>query len=368
MRGDLGILIAYSAIVCGIAVVSGRPLSLHEAVLPQTARSMFADHDFVVPKIDAKRPGTVEATMPPAPWLENPPLPQWCTVAVASLFGRCDSEAIVRLGPTLVSIGAVLSVAWIGALWFGRGIGVLCGLAMATTLEFTRYSWSSEDEIYLCGVMAAVMALFVKNEFALANEGWTSQSADAASAARPGSSALRQAFVVAVGVLRRARRHEPRQRALVRCRDGRGADRGLFARDPRLPPDRQVRLGVGRFGLYGRDVRLADRHLCPLSRRDRPLVLRPRRAGERKLHGHERSTLVLPGEFALDVRPVDGPRPVRTQGNLEALLERVGLAREISLVLGVCRADRLFDSRGQASPLSAARSFAVGDFRDSGSR
>ena len=176
-RGDLGILIAYSAIVCGIAVVSGRPLSLHEAVLPQTARSMFADHDFVVPKIDAKRPGTVEATMPPAPWLENPPLPQWCTVAVASLFGRCDSEAIVRLGPTLVSIGAVLSVAWIGALWFGRGIGVLCGLAMATTLEFTRYSWSSEDEIYLCGVMAAVMALFVKNEFALANEGWTKQSA-----------------------------------------------------------------------------------------------------------------------------------------------------------------------------------------------
>src|SRR5580704_14236448 len=176
-RGDLGILIAYSAIVCGIAVVSGRPLSLHEAVLPQTARSMFADHDFVVPKIDAKRPGTAEVTMPPAPWLENPPLPQWCTVAVASLFGRCDTEAIVRLGPTLVSIGAVLSVAWIGALWFGRGIGVLCGLAMATTLEFTRYSWSSEDEIYLCGVMAAVMALFVKNEFGLANEGWTSKSA-----------------------------------------------------------------------------------------------------------------------------------------------------------------------------------------------
>jgi 4-amino-4-deoxy-L-arabinose transferase-like glycosyltransferase len=169
-------LTVYGAIVFGIAVVSGRPLSLHEAVLPQTARSMFADRDFVVPKIDAKRPGTVETTMPPAPWLENPPLPQWCTVAVASLFGRCDSEAIVRLGPTLVSIGAVLSVAWIAALWFGRGIGVLCGLAMATTLEFTRYAWSSEDEIFLCGVMAAVTALFVKNEFALANEGWTSKS------------------------------------------------------------------------------------------------------------------------------------------------------------------------------------------------
>jgi 4-amino-4-deoxy-L-arabinose transferase-like glycosyltransferase len=169
-------LTVYSAIVFGIAIVSGRPLSLHEAVLPQTARSMLADHDFVVPKIDAKRPHTVVAQMPPAPWLENPPLPQWCTVAIASLFGRCDSEAIVRIGPTLVSIGAVLSVAWIAALWFGRGIGVVSGLAMATTLEFTRYAWSSEDEIYLCAVMAAVMALFVKNEFAIANEGWTSKS------------------------------------------------------------------------------------------------------------------------------------------------------------------------------------------------
>ncbi|HXY34602.1 MAG TPA: hypothetical protein VEI07_10265 [Planctomycetaceae bacterium] len=176
-RVDLCLLVAYSAVVFGIAVVSGRPLSLHEAVLPQTARSMLADHDFVVPKIDAKHPGTVEGTMPPAPWLENPPLPQWCTVAIASLFGRCDSEAIVRIGPTLVSIGAVLAVAWMAALWFGRGIGVLSGLAMATTLEFTRYSWSSEDEIYLCGVMAAVMALFVKNEFALANEVWTSKTA-----------------------------------------------------------------------------------------------------------------------------------------------------------------------------------------------
>src|SRR5580704_3016933 len=175
-RGDLCLLTAYSAIVFGIAIVSGRPLSLHEAVLPQTARSMLADHDFVVPKIDAKRPGTVDATMPPAPWLENPPLPQWCTVAVASLFGRCDSEAIVRIGPTLVSIGAVLAAAWMAALWFGRGIGVLCGLAMATTLEFTRYAWSSEDEIYLCAVMAAVMALFVKNEFGLANKGWTSKA------------------------------------------------------------------------------------------------------------------------------------------------------------------------------------------------
>ncbi len=175
-RGDLGLLTVYSAIVFGIAIVSGRPLSLHEAVLPQTARSMLADHDFVVPKIDAKRPGTAEATMPPAPWLENPPLPQWCTVAVASVFGRCDSEAIVRIGPTLVSIGAVLSVAWMAALWFGRGLGILSGLAMATTLEFTRYAWSSEDEIYLCAVMAAVMALFVKNEFGGANEGWTSKA------------------------------------------------------------------------------------------------------------------------------------------------------------------------------------------------
>jgi 4-amino-4-deoxy-L-arabinose transferase-like glycosyltransferase len=133
----------------GIAIVSGRPLTLHECVLPQTARSMHADGDFVIPKINGQSPDRAATAMPSEPWLESPPLPQWITVLLATPFGRCDSEAIVRIGPTLVGTYVVLLTAWMAALWFGRSIGLLAGLVLSTTLEFTRYGWLAEDEIYL---------------------------------------------------------------------------------------------------------------------------------------------------------------------------------------------------------------------------
>jgi 4-amino-4-deoxy-L-arabinose transferase-like glycosyltransferase len=54
----------------GFSLVGGRPLTMHEGVLPQSAREMARDHDWVVPKNGGR------------PWLESPPLPQWCTVAI----------------------------------------------------------------------------------------------------------------------------------------------------------------------------------------------------------------------------------------------------------------------------------------------
>lgn len=164
-RRDVLTLSAYCLLLFGIAVVSGRPLTLHECVLPQTARSMFADHDFLVPKINGHTADRTPNAMPAEPWLESPPLPQWITVAIATPFGRCDTEAIVRIGPVLVGIYVVLLTAWMGSLWYGRSLGLLAGLVLATTLEFTRYSWLAEDEIYLCGIVATVVALFVKIEF-----------------------------------------------------------------------------------------------------------------------------------------------------------------------------------------------------------
>jgi len=163
-RRDIVTLIIYCVLLFGIAIVSGRPLTLHECVLPQTARSMFADRDFLIPKINGQTADRA-AEMPVEPWLESPPLPQWITVALATPFGHCDSEAIVRIGPTLVGTYVVLLTAWMAALWYGRSLGLLAGLVLATTLEFTRYGWLAEDEIYLTGIVATVVALFVKIEF-----------------------------------------------------------------------------------------------------------------------------------------------------------------------------------------------------------
>ncbi len=127
-RRDYLLLTVYCLVLFGLAMVSGRGLSIHESVLPQSAREMYADGDWVVPK----RGG--------APWMESPPLPQWATVAVASLFGRCDTVAIVRLGPTLVATAVVLMVAWMATLFFGRGLGLLSGFVMATTCQFLRFA------------------------------------------------------------------------------------------------------------------------------------------------------------------------------------------------------------------------------------
>jgi 4-amino-4-deoxy-L-arabinose transferase-like glycosyltransferase len=152
-RRDWALLVAYSFALFGVSLVGGRPLTLHESVLPQSAREMLADGDWIVPKKGGE------------PWLESPPLPQWCTVAIASLFGRCDAEWIPRLGPVLVAMFCVCLTAWMASVWYGRTIGLISGLIFATTCEFTRYAWLAEDEIYLCGLVTAAIFWFVKLEF-----------------------------------------------------------------------------------------------------------------------------------------------------------------------------------------------------------
>ncbi len=126
---------------------------MHEAVLPQSAREMLHDGDWLVPK----RAGS--------PWLENPPFPQWVTVSLAAPFGRCDTESIARLGAVLMGFVTVFLVAWMASVWFGRTTGLLAGFVMATTAQFTRYSWLAEDEIFLCALVAVAVAIFVKLEF-----------------------------------------------------------------------------------------------------------------------------------------------------------------------------------------------------------
>lgn len=152
-RRDYLLLMTYGLLLFGVAMVSGRPLTLHESVLPQSAREMLADGDLLVPKKGGE------------PWLESPPLPQWITVTIASAFGRCDTESIVRLGPTLAGIIVVCLVAWMASVWFGRGIGLLAGFVQATTIQFTRYTWLAEDEIFLCMLVTVAVAVFVRLEF-----------------------------------------------------------------------------------------------------------------------------------------------------------------------------------------------------------
>ena len=150
---EYALLFLFSFILFGYSMIGGRPLTMHEAVLPQSSCEMLADGDWLIPKSGGR------------PWLERPPLPQWITVGIAAVAGTCAKEWIVRLPPALIATGVVLLLARMASGWFGRTIGFLSGLLLATMFEFTRYAWLAESDMFLCGIVTAAIAVFVQLEF-----------------------------------------------------------------------------------------------------------------------------------------------------------------------------------------------------------
>jgi 4-amino-4-deoxy-L-arabinose transferase-like glycosyltransferase len=155
-----GVLLAlFCLMLFGFQMFSGRPLSLHEARLPECSREMLAGHNWLFPQSGGR------------PWLERPPLPQWIEVAVSVLFGQhCDRIWVVRLPAVLMGTSIVLMTAWMASLWFGRITGLLSGLVLATTYEFYAYSILAEDDIFLAAVVVLAVTLFVSLEFASGEE------------------------------------------------------------------------------------------------------------------------------------------------------------------------------------------------------
>jgi 4-amino-4-deoxy-L-arabinose transferase-like glycosyltransferase len=153
---DYLLLVIFCSVLFGYVAVSGRPLTLHEARLPETSREMMASHDWLVP-MDGDRP-----------WLERPPFPHWCMIAVAKAIGqKCDTEWSVGIPPALAGLLIVLMTARMAAGWFGRGVGLMSGLMLATMWEFYTYSTLAEDDVFLALLVVAAIALFVGQEFAV---------------------------------------------------------------------------------------------------------------------------------------------------------------------------------------------------------
>jgi 4-amino-4-deoxy-L-arabinose transferase-like glycosyltransferase len=150
---DAALLAACCAVLSAFPLLFNRTLSTHETTHCQNVREMRSDGDWVIPHYGGR------------PWLERPPLPFWLTIPVIELFG--DRPATYRLASALVGAGCVLLVAWIASLWYGRAVGLLSGLALATLRQFNHYAAGPEAEIFLCAVVTAAMALFVHLEFRL---------------------------------------------------------------------------------------------------------------------------------------------------------------------------------------------------------
>ncbi|MAF06878.1 MAG: hypothetical protein CL389_03385 [Acidiferrobacteraceae bacterium] len=131
-------------------------LSIHESVLPQTARTMSHNGDWLIPRRDAI-----------APWLENPPLPQWVTIALCTLADTCSQAWVARLATGITGALVVLLVTLMAARLFGNAVGLLSGLTMATSYEVVRYATLAEDEIFLALTSATAMTCFVFAEFGM---------------------------------------------------------------------------------------------------------------------------------------------------------------------------------------------------------
>jgi hypothetical protein len=116
---------------------------------------MRTDGDWVIPHYGGR------------PWLERPPLPFWLTLPVLSALG--DHATSYRLTSALVGLGCVLTVGWVASLWFGRGVGLLSGVALATLHLFNHYAAGPEAEIFLCAAVTACIATFAYLEFRLRN-------------------------------------------------------------------------------------------------------------------------------------------------------------------------------------------------------
>ena len=146
-------LAAFSLALFLIVPLSGRVLTGHESVQPQTAREMFHDGDWIVPHMGGD------------PWLERPPVPSWFLCGVYAIAGTADNDAVARIAAILVAVPIVLLVAGIGSRLYGRTGGIVAGLICATMQEFYTYASNPEADIFLALIVTGVLAVFVRLEF-----------------------------------------------------------------------------------------------------------------------------------------------------------------------------------------------------------
>jgi 4-amino-4-deoxy-L-arabinose transferase-like glycosyltransferase len=152
-RFDLIRITAFSLVLFLIVPLSGRTLTGHESVQPQTSREMYQGGDWIVP------------TMGGDPWLERPPIPSWFICAIYSIAGTAESDAVARIAAILVAVPIVLLVAGIGSRLYGRTAGILTGLTFASMHEFYTYASNPEADIFLALIVTGVLAVFVRLEF-----------------------------------------------------------------------------------------------------------------------------------------------------------------------------------------------------------
>lgn len=151
---DFWLIVGVALLLLGPGVWGGRPLSVHEARLPQLAKEMvWGGGDWLLPTSGGR------------PWLERPPLPHWVTALSMMTFGNVGSLWSARLPAAVAGLSIALMTAGMAARFFGRHFGVLAGIVTVSTYEIYQYSTLAEDDIYLGFMAVLAMSLFVSGQW-----------------------------------------------------------------------------------------------------------------------------------------------------------------------------------------------------------
>ncbi len=153
-RRDRVGLIALCVLLFGWPIVLNRSLSTHETVHTHNVREMLRDGDWWIPHYGGRV------------WLERPPLPHWLTAIPVYLIGDPHADWAYRLSSALAASVCVLLIASLAARWYGRNVGLLAGVALATIREFLNYAIAPECDIFLCGIVTSALYCFARAEFA----------------------------------------------------------------------------------------------------------------------------------------------------------------------------------------------------------
>ena len=150
--GDLLLVGLLAAVAFGFSLVGGKPLSVHEARVPQLAREMAQEGRWLLPHSGGR------------PWLERPPLPHAATRVSYLVTGRDDAVWAARLPNAVAGVAVVLIAVYAGGVVAGRVGGIAAGVVLATCFEFYTYASQAEDDVYLALLVGASLTAFLKAE------------------------------------------------------------------------------------------------------------------------------------------------------------------------------------------------------------
>ncbi len=144
---DALLLVLYGVTLLGIGLGSARVLTFHETNFAEPAREMVMTGDWLIPR-------TVGQAN-----THKPPLTHWL-IAVCMTLARSQAEWVCRMPSVLAALGTALLVAWLGARWVGRRVGLLSGFIQLTSFYVLMQARLAEADMLLCLWVTMGMVFF----------------------------------------------------------------------------------------------------------------------------------------------------------------------------------------------------------------